>query len=220
MPSCPAVRRTCRQPRAAPSHTSVSIARRRSRLSTHDGRRDVVREVRDELPRPGRERRQVEPRARRPSGRRRARCRAGAARASRSSSTACTCATRSARNRVRMPSPGPTSSTTSSRAKRGESPDHAEDVLVDQEVLAELLLGRDPHSPNAAAAFSSIRRRDRPRPRRAPRRAPRTCGRRRPARSRSAHRLGSEVRTVGLGEDAVRRDRARRLRGARRRSCT
>src|SRR5439155_9634096 len=38
----------------------------------------------------------------------------------------------------------------------GEPPDHAEDVLVDEEVLAELLLGEDPHSAKAALALASI----------------------------------------------------------------
>ena len=42
------------------------------------------------------------------------------------------------------------------RAEVGETADHAEDVLVDEEVLAELLLRRDPHSPNAAVALASI----------------------------------------------------------------
>jgi hypothetical protein len=41
-------------------------------------------------------------------------------------------------------------------AQLGEPTDDAEDVLVDEEVLAELLLGRDPHSPNAAVALASI----------------------------------------------------------------
>ena len=40
----------------------------------------------------------------------------------------------------------------------GEAADDAEDVLVDEEVLAEPLLRRDPHSPNAAVALASIRR--------------------------------------------------------------
>ncbi len=40
----------------------------------------------------------------------------------------------------------------------GEPADHAEDVLVDEEVLAELLLRANGHpSRNAAVAFASIR---------------------------------------------------------------
>ena len=42
------------------------------------------------------------------------------------------------------------------RVELGQSPDHAEDVLVDEEVLAELLLRDDGHSPNAALALASI----------------------------------------------------------------
>ena len=38
----------------------------------------------------------------------------------------------------------------------GEPLDHAEDVLVDQEVLAERLPRRDAHSPKTASAFASI----------------------------------------------------------------
>ena len=44
------------------------------------------------------------------------------------------------------------------RLELGEPPDHAEDVRVGEEVLAELAFRRDAHgSPNAAAAFASIR---------------------------------------------------------------
>src|SRR5262249_57086847 len=39
----------------------------------------------------------------------------------------------------------------------GQSLDHAEDVFVDEEVLAELLPRRDVHSPNAAVALASMR---------------------------------------------------------------
>ena len=60
-----------------------------------------------------------------------------------------------------MPSPGPTSSTTSSGAEHGEPADHPEDVLVDEEVLAELFLRPRSwaplHSPKAAVALASIR---------------------------------------------------------------
>ena len=55
------------------------------------------------------------------------------------------------------PRPGPTSSTTSSGLELGEPADHAEQVLVDQEVLAELLLRGGPAhaSPKAALALAS-----------------------------------------------------------------
>ena len=44
-------------------------------------------------------------------------------------------------------------------AELRETRDHAEDVLVDEEVLTELLLRADAHgSPKATAAFASIRR--------------------------------------------------------------
>src|SRR5207253_645450 len=42
------------------------------------------------------------------------------------------------------------------RPQLGEPADHAEDVLVDEEVLAERLLGRDAHSEKAVLAFASI----------------------------------------------------------------
>src|SRR6266511_487047 len=42
------------------------------------------------------------------------------------------------------------------RLELGQPADHAEDVLVDEEVLTELLLRRD-HRENAVAAFASIR---------------------------------------------------------------
>src|SRR5262249_49716328 len=42
------------------------------------------------------------------------------------------------------------------RPQFGEAADHAEDVLVDEEVLTKLLLRRDAHKPNAAVALASI----------------------------------------------------------------
>jgi hypothetical protein len=42
------------------------------------------------------------------------------------------------------------------RVELGEAPDDAEDVVVDQEVLAELLLRRDVRRPKTAVAFASI----------------------------------------------------------------
>ena len=84
----------------------------------------------------------------------------------------------------------------------GEALDHAEDVLVDEEVLAERLPRRDAHSPNAASrsrrsAASS------PRPRRAARRAKRGVHDVRRLVAAAADRLRREVRAVGLGEQAV-----------------
>ena len=68
----------------------------------------------------------------------------------------------------------------------GEAADHAEDVLVDEEVLAELLLRRDfMRSPKHSVALRSIcRSSSRRLLARAPARARRACARRTPARSR------------------------------------
>ena len=179
----------------------------------HERGRDVVREVGDELCGFGlelvdRELERVSPDESERSSTRRAR-RATPARASdraRSSGRAA----RSARRRVRMPRPGPTSSTTSVERRSLESLDHTEDVLVDEEVLAERLLGRDGQAnPNAAAAFAwvwaarsstsssraSARTRDRVH----------HVGRLVPC---AAHRLRRKVWAVGLDEDPVRRNSA------------
>ena len=61
----------------------------------------------------------------------------------RSISIACTSRVRSASQRVSTPRPGPTSSTTSSSPQRRNRADHAQHVVVDQEVLAEVAVGRD-----------------------------------------------------------------------------
>ena len=87
---------------------------------------------------------------------------------------------------MRTPRPGPISSTTSLGAELGEPADHAEDVLVDEEVLAELASSaRDAHGrPKAAVAFASICARELVRVLAARRRrARRACARRTPARS-------------------------------------
>ena len=42
------------------------------------------------------------------------------------------------------------------RVQLGEPADDAEDVLVDEEMLAELLLRADAHGPKSAVAFASI----------------------------------------------------------------
>ena len=104
----------------------------------------------------------------------------------------------------------------------GEATDDAEDVLVDEKVLAERLLGSDAHgSAKAAAAFACGRRgkvieglatrlgQD----------VQRVDDVRRLVRS-SAERLRREVRAVGLDEDAVARDRALPPRAGRPRSGT
>ena len=54
--------------------------------------------------------------------------------------------------RTSTPSPPPTSSTTSAASELGGAADHAEDVVVDQEVLAELAVRPDPVSAQAAQA--------------------------------------------------------------------
>ena len=68
----------------------------------------------------------------------------------RSISTTCRCATSGARCSLSTPSPPPTSSTTSSGAELGGALDHAEDVRVDQEVLAEVALRPDGEAAQAA----------------------------------------------------------------------
>src|SRR5215210_5781157 len=42
------------------------------------------------------------------------------------------------------------------RHELGQPLDHPQDVVVDEEVLPERLLGRDAHTPKAAVAFVSI----------------------------------------------------------------
>ena len=69
-------------------------------------------------------------------------------------SITCTCAVRSARYSESTPRPPPTSSTTSSRRQLGRAADHAEDVGVDQEVLAELAV-RAARRSGASAAGSA-----------------------------------------------------------------
>ena len=72
--------------------------------------------------------------------------------------------TRSARTRVRTPRPGPISSTTSSGVELGEPGDDAEDVVVDEEVLAERLPGRrGAHGGGQAECHARVARRSAPR---------------------------------------------------------
>ena len=52
--------------------------------------------------------------------------------------------------------PGPNLEDDIGRVQRGEALDHTEDVLVDEEVLAQRLARDDGHSPKTAAAFASI----------------------------------------------------------------
>ena len=186
----------------------------------HDRRGDVVRQVGDELVRPRFERRDVEVKRVAPSGRRRAGCPPGATSSRRSISTAWTCATRAARNRVRIPSPGPISSTTSSGAELREALDHAQDVLVHQEVLAERLARDDGHRPKTAAAFASIwaASSSTPTPRASASAVPR-CAARRPARSGGRERPGARDTGCRSRRAAARRERAEPPRAARTRSC-
>ena len=117
--------------------------------------------------------------------------------------------------------PGPDLEHDVARLELGEPADHAEDVLVDEKVLAELLLRRDVHGrPKARAAFASIcaaelvgvlaaasrERRD-------------ACGRR--SRARSAGRGAAAARGTGSRSrrGSGRRAPATRRRGARPRSC-
>src|SRR4029077_16705049 len=59
--------------------------------------------------------------------------------------------------RGQHPGPGPDLERDVVAVELGEAADHAEDVLVDQEVLAELLLRPNAHGrPNASVAFASI----------------------------------------------------------------
>ena len=149
------------------------------RLSATSRCGDVVGQVRDELCGRWIEARDVEPHRVAPVDVVRSMpTRCGARR--RSSSTACTWATRSARNRVRTPSPGPTSSTTSSGSRSASRAITPQDVLVDQEVLAERLLRRDAsQSEDRLGVGDDLRRGS---PRRAAPPGSRTCGRRRRAR--------------------------------------
>ena len=73
---------------------------------------------------------------------------------------------------MRTPRPGADLEHDVAGLELGEAPDDAEDVLVDQEVLAERLLRDDVHSPNAAVGVGvDLRLELAPRPRRVPRRA-------------------------------------------------
>ena len=90
----------------------------------------------------------------------------------------------------------------------GEAPDHAEDVLVDEEVLAEIAVRRDGEahgSEKAAVAFESIWA---PSSSASSPRSFGECGDRqhdvRGLVRTAAAGLGSEVRAVRLGEDPLR----------------
>ena len=110
---------------------------------------------------------------------------------------------------MRTPRPGPTSSTTSSGVELREPPDHAEDVVVDEEVLAELAVGSDGElhgSANAADALASMLRPALPRPRRGPRELLDCEDDVRGLVGPAAPGLRREVWAVRLGEDPLRRD--------------
>ena len=86
----------------------------------------------------------------------------------------------------------------------GEPLDHAEDVLVDQEVLAERLPRDDGHSAEDGGRVRVDLRRQRvgstPR---ASASARQVCIDVRRLVAAAAHRLGSEIRAVGLGQQPV-----------------
>ena len=167
----------------------------------HERSRDVVREVGDELG--GCRLELVDRRARarppRPAERSRARRarRAAPARASDRARSRGRTRARSARRAREDAETRPDLEHDVRRVELAESPDDAEDVLVDEEVLAERLLGRDGHAnPNAAAAFAWVcggERLDLPRP--APRRGHGSCARR--WRARSARRGSAAARDTG-----------------------
>ena len=112
---------------------------------------------------------------------------------------------------MRTPRPGPTSRTTSAVAELAQAADDAEDVLVDEEVLAERLLGRDGHgSPKAAAALACVAAASSSNV--SPRASASTwsvwttfAG----SFGRPRTRLRSEVRAVGLDEDPIARESPR-----------
>ena len=106
--------------------------------------------------------------------------------------------------------PGPISSTTSSGVELREAFDDAEDVRVDEEVLAVTSSSLEPaHSPKHARVRVDLPlelgRILAPRLRERRERVDDVCRLVRPA----AHRLRREVRRVGLGEDPVGRDLGR-----------
>ena len=160
MPSSAARRRSGPRPRAAPSRTTARATASRRATRRRSASRRCRAGSRRACPAAGssaaRSSCNASPKAmstlRRPPSSSRSR-----GSSDRSTSTAWTCATRSARKRVRTPRPGPTSRTTSSACERREPFDHAEDVLVGEEVLAVGLLRDDVHgSPKTVAALASI----------------------------------------------------------------
>ena len=136
-------------------------------------------------------------------------------------------ARRRARRSARR-APGPTSSTTSSGRRSASRRATSDEVVVDEEVLAEAGVGRDARARASRAErelarrgharLERARRRSTRRGRRA-RRAPRRAVRRRSASvsmtyagsfGRAAVRHGGEVRRVGLEQDAARPARVAR----------
>ena len=150
----------------------------------------------------------------------RARRRAGAARATRSISTAWTW--RDALGEVAREDAHARADLEHDvvRPELGEAADHAEDVRVDEEVLAELLLRRRRSCRQTEALGRvrvDLRARARPAPPRAPARAPRACGRRTPARSAGrapaaargrAQSVSARIRSAGTCVAARRRSTA------------
>ena len=97
------------------------------------------------------------------------------------------------------------------RVELGQPGDDAEDVVIDEEVLPEGLLGLGPLTSGGARRLRWRCGRSPARAARCRLRAPgpgrRACAARWPARSLAAQRLRGEVRAVGLGENPVAGDR-------------
>ena len=147
------------------THQAATDGQARSRRLGDDRRRDVVREVRDELGRrearaPARSSRSASPNTSRTFGLPASAVRERAGSSERSSSIAWTSATRSARYVGEHAEPGADLEHDVVRVERREASDHVEDVPVDEEVLAERLLRRvtrvTASRPNARVALSSI----------------------------------------------------------------
>src|SRR3954454_10343444 len=142
-------------------HAPARDARKAGEALDDDRRRDVVREVGDELRRAGRDRREVErKRVAEDDADVRDRAEALAQLRLERSVELDSHDTRDAVGEERGEGSEPRADLENHvvAVELGEAADPAEYVLVDEEVLAEVLLRRDPHgSPNTAAAFAAIR---------------------------------------------------------------
>ena len=123
----------------------------------------------------------------------------------RSISTACTCATRVGEVAREHADARPDLEHDVVGLQLGEPADHAEDVLVDEEVLPELLLRRDLTSPKhgASRCASICRPSSAASSPRASASAASVCTTYAGSFALAAHRLRREVRAVGLGEEPV-----------------